>query len=267
MTSTAEQNTGSASKWGVLWGSRATDWAANEERQEPTYREAIRRAGVSAGQRVLDVGCGSGVFLRLAADQGAEVFGIDASGELLAIAGERVPEADLRTGEMEALPYDDGSFDLVTGFNAFFFATDMVAALREAGRVARPRATIVIQVWGDPDRTDIEKMKAVVRPFMPPRPPDAPEPPPLWKPGVLEQLAERAGLEPESALDISYAFSYPDSETLGRLMMAPAGVAELVGPEREPQVREEVVAALAGCRQPDGSYRLENEFRFLIARA
>jgi ubiquinone/menaquinone biosynthesis C-methylase UbiE len=53
---------------------------------------------------------------------------------------------------MEALPYEDDSFDLVTGFNSFFFATDIVAALREAGCVAKPGAPVVIQVWGPHER-------------------------------------------------------------------------------------------------------------------
>ena len=52
---------------------------------------------------------------------------------------ERVPEADLRLADMEALPFGESSFDLVAGFNSFFFAVDMVAALREASRVARQR--------------------------------------------------------------------------------------------------------------------------------
>ena len=68
---------------------------------------------------------------------------------------------------MEALPFDDDSFDVVAGFNAFFFAVDMVDALREAGRVAKPDAPVVVQVWGRHDRCDLEAMKAVIRPFMP----------------------------------------------------------------------------------------------------
>jgi len=44
------------------------------------------------------------------------------------------------------LLYEDDTYDLVTGFNSFFFANDMVAALREAGRVAKPGAPVVIQV-------------------------------------------------------------------------------------------------------------------------
>jgi ubiquinone/menaquinone biosynthesis C-methylase UbiE len=129
---------GSAEKWGPLWGARPRAWAEDEDQQVPTYEEAIRRVGIAPGQRVLDIGCGTGVFLRLVAERGAVPFGLDASQALLEIAHERVPEADLRVGEMEQLPYDDDTFDLVTGFNSFFFATDLVAALREAGRVAKP---------------------------------------------------------------------------------------------------------------------------------
>jgi SAM-dependent methyltransferase len=60
-------------------GARARDWAENEEQQIPAYEEAIRRVGIGRGQVVLDVGCGSGVFLRLAADHGAGVVGLDAA--------------------------------------------------------------------------------------------------------------------------------------------------------------------------------------------
>ena len=137
MTATSSA-TGSAERWGPLWGARPHDWAINEEQQLPTYEEAIRRVGLGAGQRVLEVGCGSGVFLRAAADRGASVVGLDASETLIELARARVPEAELVVGDMQFLPYDDDTFDLVAGFNSFFFAADMVAALREAGRVASP---------------------------------------------------------------------------------------------------------------------------------
>ena len=93
------------------------------------------------------------------------------------------------------------TFDLVTGFNSFFFANDMVSALREAGRVAKPGAPIVIQVWGAHERCDLEAMKQIARPFLPPRPPDAPPEPDLSQPGALEALAAEAGLTPESEFD------------------------------------------------------------------
>ncbi len=140
-------DSGSAERWGPLWGARPDDWAVSEDQQTPTYEEALERVGLERGHLVLDIGCGAGAFLRLVADRGARPYGLDASETLVELAGKRVPEADLRVGEMEALPYEDDTFDLVTGFNSFFFADDIVAALREAGRVAKPGAAVVIQVW------------------------------------------------------------------------------------------------------------------------
>ena len=263
----ASEGAGSAERWGPLWGARADDWARSEEQQLPAYEETIGRVGLEPGQRVLDVGCGTGVFLRLAAERGAEPWGIDASTELLELARIRVPEADLRRGDMQFLPYDDDGFDLVTGFTSFFFAADLVEALREAGRVGKPGAPVVIQVWGRPERCDLEAMKQVTRPFMPGPSSDAPAPPPIWQPGVLEAIATRAGLSPSFAFDFSYAYEYPDDEALGRLLVAPAGIATLVGPEREEAVRAQIVEALAPHRTPEGGYRLNNEFRFLVATA
>jgi SAM-dependent methyltransferase len=258
---------GSAEKWGPLWGARPRDWAENEDRQVPTYEEAIRHVRLAAGQRVLDIGCGTGVFLRLAVERGAHAFGLDASEALVQLARERAPEADVRVGEMERLPYDDDTFDLVTGFNAFFFAADLVTALREAGRVAKPGSPVLIQVWGPPERNDLEAMKQVMRRYAPPPPADAQQPPSLWEAGVLEQMAMAAGLTPEEAFDKYYSFHYPDDETLARLLAAPMGLATLAGPDREPALRREIIAALAPYRVSDGSYRLANEFHYLLARA
>ena len=258
---------GSAERWGPLWGARPLDWALSEDRQGPAYEEALRRVDLRPGELVLDIGCGVGAFLRLVADRGARAFGLDASEALLEVARTRLPDADLRLGDMEALPYEDGSFDLVTGFNSFFFAVDFVAALREAGRVAKPGAPVVIQVWGPHELNDLEAMKEIVRPFMPPRPADAPPEPDYAKPGVLEELASRAGLAPESAFDAGWSLEYPDEDTLRRALVAPAGIAVLVGPDREEEVKDAISAGLSQHRNPDGSYRLHNTFHYLIARA
>ncbi|HEU5278194.1 MAG TPA: class I SAM-dependent methyltransferase [Gaiellaceae bacterium] len=259
--------TGSASRWGPLWGARPADWALSEDGQLPTYEAALERTGLEPGQRVLDVGCGVGAFLRLVANRGGEPHGIDASEALVAFARTRLPAADLRVGEMEDLPWDDDTFDLVTGFNSFFFANDMVAALREAGRVAKPAAPVVIQVWGAHERCDLEAMKQIARPFLPPRPPDAPPDPDLSQPDALRALATRAGLSPEAEFDTSWALEYPDAETLGRALVAVAGLAILAGPEREQELKTAIVDGLAPYQRADGSYRLSNEYHYLIARA
>ena len=258
--------TGSAERWGPLWGARAQDWAATERQQLPTYEEAIRRLGIAAGQRVLEVGCGSGVFLRAAAERGAAVTGIDSSERLAELAGERAPEAELVVGDLQALPFGDDSFDVVAGFNAFFFAADMVAALREAGRVARPGGSVVIQVWGRHGTCDLDAIKPVVRPYFPGYDPGAPPPPDLAEPGMLEGLAAAAGLTPVEAFDVSWAYVYADDDALTRSLLAAGGVGDAAG-AREPEVRQALIDVLAPFRTAAGGYRLENTWHFLIATA
>ena len=267
-----------AERNGRAWGARARDWGENELQQVPTYEAAIRAAGIGAGQTVLDVGCGTGVFLRAAADHGAAVCGLDASAALLEIARERVPEADLCQGDLQHLPYVDDSFDAVCGFNAFFFADDMVAALREAGRVARPGAPVVIQVWGRPEAFDLRHMKDVLARFTPPRPERSGgeaagrdsgrlDPTTLWRPGVLEGLATEAGLAPDRVFDLQWAYEYANEAELMRGMMSAGGFGAIVGAESQDAARDAIVEALTVCRTPECGYRLENEWHYLIARA
>jgi hypothetical protein len=110
-------------------------------------------------------------------------------------------------------------------------------------------------------------MKQIARPFLPPRPPDAPPDPDFSQPGALEALAVEAGLAPVEAFASSWAYVYPDQETLTRALVAPAGLAVLVGPEREGEIKAAIVEGLAPFRTAQGGYRLDNEYRYLIARA
>jgi SAM-dependent methyltransferase len=251
----------SARQWGALWGDRPRARAVTEEQQTPVYDETLRHLDVGSGARVLDVGCATGVFLRLCAGRGAVVSGIDAAESLLAIARERVPEADLRLGDIQHLPYEDDAFDVVTGFTSFFFADDMVAALREARRVARPGAPVVIQVFGDPERCDLEAMKSAVLAFRG----EAEEQ--YWRPGMVEELAQAAGLAVERSFDTTWAYSYADDEALLEAMLAAGGAGAAAGPEREGELRAAILRALAHCRQDDGRYLVSNEWHVVIARA
>jgi SAM-dependent methyltransferase len=253
-----------AERNGRLWGARATAWAEEEVREAPKYEAAIERVGLAPGHAVLDVGCGSGVFLRLVADRGARSSGLDASAALIEIARRRVPGADLRVGDMQRLPWDDDAFDLVTGFNSFFFADDMTAALREAGRVAAPGGTVLIQVWGRPERCDLTPMLRALRALRPgARAPGVP----LWQPGILEDIASEVGLSPGAAFDVSFALEYPDERALLQTMLSPGPVVETVQARGEEAVAGTILDSLAPYRTADGGYRLENEWHTLIARA
>lgn len=261
---------------GDLWGERARDWADVMEGWDgwgvALYRHVLERVPVSGETRLLDVGCGAGRFCRTAADRGADVAGIDASGPLVAIARERIPEADLRVGDMERLPWADDSFDVVTGFNSFFIAGDIVAALREARRVARPGALVAMTVFGRPDRCESTTVFSSLARFAPPRPrddeqPDAEPSRPLNEEGALEALAAEAGLAPSEAAYVNVVETYPDRETMVRGYFAAAPFVRAARAAGDDAVRAALGDALAPLEQPDGRYRLEDELRYLIAVA
>jgi SAM-dependent methyltransferase len=256
-------NTSSAPFWGRVWGAMPRDWAVAEELQMPTYETAIEHLGIGAGQRVLDLGCGTGVFLRAAADRGAQVAGLDASAPLLAVARERVPEADLQTGDMQDLSFRDDGFDVVTGFNSFFFADDMTRALSEAGRVAKPGGTVLAQVFGRPERCTLEVMKRAIMPLLGL---DGDEPQ-YWRFDMLEQVVRDAGLTPLESFDSSWAYEFADDDALLRAMLSAGSAVAAAEHAGRDLVAEAILGALAPYRDADGSYRLPNEWHYLVARA
>src|SRR5690348_2120806 len=99
------------------WGRKAVDFATlSEPGNCREYVAMHHRLGVADGDRLLDVACGSGLALDLAHLRGAVCAGIDASTRLVAVARDRLPDADIRVGDMHALPWPDASFDVVTSF-------------------------------------------------------------------------------------------------------------------------------------------------------
>ena len=96
-----------------------------------------------AGERLLDVGCGSGEHLGLFRRKGCDVTGIDPSSFLIDQAGQRLrSRAELRTGPAEDLPFSDNEFDIVTLINSLEFSDDPGLAVAEAIRVCRGRVFI-----------------------------------------------------------------------------------------------------------------------------
>ena len=89
-------------------------------------------------QRVLEVGCGTGHWLRLLSGSGTRVMGLDVSGQMLAYAGTQAPTAALAQGSAEHLPWARDSFDRVFCINAFHHFQDKAVFLNEAMRVLRP---------------------------------------------------------------------------------------------------------------------------------
>lgn len=117
----------------------------------PKVAEAAR---VQPGQRVLDVGCGTGILAReIASRIGSvgRVVGIDPSPGMLAIARQLAPAVEWREGVAESLPFPEESFEAVVSQFALMFFTDRRQALREMLRVLTPGGLLAVAVWDSLD--------------------------------------------------------------------------------------------------------------------
>jgi SAM-dependent methyltransferase len=148
-------------------------------------------AHIKAGQRVLDVGCGTGVVALAAARTGAHVSGLDLTPELLVRARENAAiagaEIDWHEGDAEALPFADGEFDVVVSQFGHMFAPRPDVATREMLRVLKPGGTIAFATW--PPEVWTGRMFALTGRHLPP--PPGVSPPPQW--GHPDIVRERLG--------------------------------------------------------------------------
>jgi SAM-dependent methyltransferase len=109
-------------------------------------RRVADRIGGMEGRKVLDIACGTGAWLAELAHRGASTAGIDISSRAVEQCRRRLPDADIREGVAEQLPFEDCSFDLVTCLGSLEHFLDQPRALREMRRVAKPGATLLILV-------------------------------------------------------------------------------------------------------------------------
>src|SRR5262245_4334314 len=164
-----------------------TFWSAGDYDRLASYASAaeaaylFRFAGVKGGDRVLDVGTGSGIVAIVAAQHGAQATGVDPTPELLVKARENARIAGYEDiawhdGAAEALPFPDASFDVVLSQFAHMFTGRPEIAAREMTRVLKPGGRMAFAAW-TPDGLGARLMELGARYL--PHPPDAARPSPF----------------------------------------------------------------------------------------
>jgi len=161
---------------------RAT-WAAGDYDQiaqgiRAVADHVVRSARIRAGERVLDVACGTGNTAIMARARGAVVTGLDLTPELLAVAQKRAVEeghGDItwKEGDAENLPFADGTFDVVVSSCGLMFAPDQAKVAGEVARVTRRGGRIAIQAWTRD--SGVGRMFKLSGAYVPP-PPGVPSP-------------------------------------------------------------------------------------------
>ncbi len=214
---------------------------------------------------LLDIACGSGLALRLAASTGATVAGIDAAAELIAVARSRVPAGDLRVGSMFALPWPDASFDAAVSINGIWGGCE--EALDEAYRVLRPGGRIGISFWGQGPPLDIRAFFKVFAAHAP----DAHRTSMrqlnnIAVPGRRRRhaAATRASRSKRAA-GASSVVEWPDAEIAWRAVSSVGPAVPALRNGDVEAIKRDVLAALEACRDERGIYRSRSDHRFVIA--
>ncbi len=250
---------------GEAWGARATEWAyLFEPYSRPANQKVFDECGLAAGMSLLDIGCGSGFAVRLAADRGALVAGLDASAALLEIARARTPEADLRVGDMDVLPWDDAAFDVVTSFNSIWAGCEQAAA--EAARVLRPGGRFGMTFWGSPKRLGLLPYFVTVVENSPPSHIQSTlDQGGTGRPGVAEALLESAGLRVLDRGAVRVTNEFPDLDTFTRAAAAAGPSFPALEQVGEDRFRHALNDAFAEAEVPGLGVRVTSEFGWLTA--
>jgi SAM-dependent methyltransferase len=266
VTTTLQTQSGSASVQGQLWGERAADFATQEPKVIGLYEAVLDELDIRHGTRLLDVGCGAGLFLKLAEQRGATVSGLDAAAPFVEMARQRTPSAELVVGEMEQLPFADRSFDVVTGLNAYQFAAAPGRALAEAARVGTAGAPLVIATWGRPEQCEAAAYIGELNALLPPSASGTPGPFALSEANQIEHVAAAEGLEAGPRCEVLCVWDYPDEAALLKAFASSSLAVKAIKTVGEEVVTRAILNTVAPFRLSNGAYRLENVFVYVIAR-
>lgn len=257
------------SKLKTTWS--AGDFSEVAKHIETTAESFVERLDIKPGMKVLDVACGSGNLAIVAAQKGADVKGIDIADNLIEAAKKRAEAAGLdikfEVGDAEAMPYEDGEFDLVmTMFGAMFAPRPDVTA-SELLRVCKPGGIIAMANW-TPDGHAGQMFKLSGKYLPPPNMP----PPVQW--GVPEIVAERFGDRVSDLKTTSrfadMIFEYGPAEVVEhfKTYFGPTVMAfKMIAPENQEAFRSDLEAIWTeNNTKTDGTTLVKGEYLEVIAK-
>jgi SAM-dependent methyltransferase len=257
------------SNQGELWSTDPDGWARGaESRLVALYEAVLHLLAPLPGTRLLDAGCGAGLFASLAAERGAQVHGLDAAPGLVEYARRRVPgAAEFVVGDIGALPFADGEFDVVVALNSLLYASDPPQALAERARVTASSGT-VLMTWGcGPEQATCAEMLDALRTAIP-----ATGRTPHQASLTLTDDRQRsaamatAGLDELERRDIDFAWTFGDLHDAVGARLAAGPVVDIGRQVGVDEVRRALGEFFAPRVRPDGSVLMNVIFRCVVAR-
>jgi len=249
---------------GKLWSSAPEDWVKYlEPTFIPMYQAVLKRLEVEE-QMLLDAGCGSGLFLSMASAAGAWITGIDAAPGLLEICRKRLPGTTLLMEDLEAMPFGDETFDVVTGFNSFHHAGSFESALAEATRVTKKHGKVVIGIWGKEELCEAGTVLHAVANLLPPPTPGTPGPFTFSAEGKVEAICKAVGLKVAEKHTVFCPWQFSGDEALQQAFLCTATGVKAAQNAGELRVRKTITESAQPYNLADDVYFMRNDFRYFI---
>lgn len=251
---------------GKLWSSSPGDWAKYlEPTFIPMYLAVLNELELDEEKSLLDAGCGAGLFLSMASATGAFIHGIDAAEGLLSISRERLPGTTLLIEDLEKIPFAEGTFDVVTGFNSFQYAGSFENALTEACRVVKTHGKVVIGIWGKEEECEAGSVLKAVASLLPPPPPGTPGPFALSEEGKVEAICKAAGLTVTMKKTVFCPWQFNTTDDLQLAFLSTGPCVKAVQAVGTPKVKDAITQSAQSFRLADDVYFMRNHFTFFIA--
>jgi len=226
---------------------------------EPAAVRVVDAAGVAAGERVLDVACGTGNAAVLAADRGAVVAGVDSAARLVEVARSRV-DGEFVVGDACALPFDDDAFDVAVSVFGVIFAAPASDAVAELLRVVRPGGRIVLTSWIP--RGPLDEMAGLARRAAAEASEGTGPPRTNWgDPDVVRSLFAPRPVE-ISEQEITFEWESPQAMIDAQLVEHPMwlAIADLLSPEALAELRADSLAVLERENESSDGLRITSPY-------
>jgi len=255
----------------TTWG--AGEYAQMAERLAGGGTGAADGAEVHAGDRVLDVGCGTGNAALLAASRGASVVGVDFEPRLLALARDRAADAGAEVewlqGDVAALPVPDEAFDVLLSVFGVMYGPDHARATRELHRVCAPQARLMLAAWTP--GSFMPAMGGKLAPYLPPRPAGGSSPARWGDERALTELLGQADVTTQTLERDHVELAFVDRDDAVGFLVRTAGnvMAERSRLECEGHWDELLteLGAFVAERDEDSGDRVCLRLEYLLARA
>jgi len=241
-------------------------WSEIDRRFAPVVDGILARADLQTGERVLDLGTGTGAVAEKAAvavGRGGHVLAVDISPEMLALARGRADRASLEfqveEGSAESIPAAEASHDVILASLSLMYVIDLPGAAREIARVLRPGGRVVASVWARPELCDIVKFQQTAGQFAPPPPVPGVGPGALADPQPFLEELRRAGIDARVETEV-LGFDFDDFASAWDAL---AGVTTaMLPPERQREAQAAVQAAM--WSDPSEPRHFGNTTQFII---